>query len=85
MKDDIKIEHNSQSQFCIHPYACISTYFGKPKLSLSGHISVYRNMTHKSCGFGRQGKRRFSWVQILLFQLEKQESAKGGCLNVAVC
>ena len=38
----------SQSQFHIHPYARLSTYFGKPKLSPSGHISVYRNMTYKS-------------------------------------
>ena len=39
---------NSQSQFRIRPYARISTYFGKPELSPSRHISVYRNMTYKS-------------------------------------
>ena len=39
---------NSQSQFRIHPYARISTYFGKPKPFLSGHISIYRNMAYRS-------------------------------------
>ena len=38
----------SQSQFRIHPYARISTYFGKPKLFPSWHISIYRNMAYKS-------------------------------------
>ena len=33
----------------------------------------------------RQGKRRFSWVGILPFQLEKRAAAKARCLNVAVC
>ena len=33
----------------------------------------------------RQGKWRFSWVQILHFQQEKQELAKSRYLNVAVC
>ena len=37
----------SQSQFSIHSFARISTYFGKPKLSPSRHILVYRNMTYK--------------------------------------
>ena len=46
---------DSQSQFRIHPYARISTYFGKPKLSPSGHISVYRNMIF----------RRFSQLWLL--------------------
>ena len=35
--------------------------------------------------FLRQGKRIFSWVRILPFQLENKEAAKGRCLNVAVC
>ena len=38
----------SLSQFRIHPYARISTYFRKPKLFPSGHISIYRNIANKS-------------------------------------
>ena len=36
---------NSQSQFRIHPYDHIPSYYEIKQLSLSGHISIYRNMT----------------------------------------
>ena len=42
---------DSQSQFRIHPFYLISTYFGEPKLFPSGHISIYQNMTYKSLIF----------------------------------
>ena len=35
----------SQSQFRIHPYDHISSCYEIKQLCLSGHISVYRNMT----------------------------------------